>query len=116
MPQTHNMLDVGRRIEERSCDGSGRVPDDVLEATQPLVLRGLAGEWPMVKASNQSVSGALDYLRGYCRDATVCAFVGDGSADGRVFYNEDLSGFNYESQMIRFDSVLDMLGTTRRGR
>lgn len=103
------MLDVGRRIEERACGGSGRVPDDVLETTQPLVLRGLASEWPMVKASYRSSSDAVDYLRGYYRDATVCAFVGDASAGGRVFYNKDLSGFNYESQMIRFDRVLDML-------
>ena len=109
MPQTQNMLDVERKIDELSCDGSGRVPDDVHEATQPLVLRGLAGEWPMVKAANQSASDAVDYLRGFHRDATVCAFVGNASADGRVFYNEDLSGFNYESQMIRFDRVLDML-------
>ena len=109
LPQTQNMLDIARKIEERACDGSGSLPDDVLEATQPLVLRGLAGEWPMVKASRQSSSDAVGYLRGYYQDATVCAFVGDASADGRVFYNEDLSGFNYESKMIRFDHVLDML-------
>lgn len=107
--QTLNMLDVATRIEERSCHGSGRVPNDVLEATSPLVLRGIASEWPMVRASNRSASGGADYLRGFYRDATVCAFVGGASAEGRVFYNEDLSGFNYESHMIPFDRVLDML-------
>ena len=108
MPTPDMLADV-EQIQARSCDAPGRVPADVLDASTPLVLRGIAGDWPMVKASTRSAVRAADYLRGFYRDATVCAFVGDASANGRVFYNEDFSGFNYESKMLRFDRVLDLI-------
>ena len=94
----------------RLCgDGIPALPDALLGATQPLVLRGLVADWPLVQAARRAPAAADAYLRRFYRDATVLAAHGAPELAGRIFYNDDLSGFNYTLQYVRFDQVLDML-------
>ncbi|MGH8175608.1 MAG: cupin-like domain-containing protein [Steroidobacter sp.] len=83
------------------------LPDAVLNATQPLVLKGLVAKWPVVRAGLESDEAAAAYLRRFYRDATVGAMLGMPDIDGRFFYNEDLSGFNFRPVKIKLDTVLD---------
>jgi hypothetical protein len=76
---------------------------------RPLVLRGLVADWPMVQAARRSPREAEAYLRRFHRDATVLATHAMPEAGGRIFYNDDLSGFNFSAQMVRFDQVLEAL-------
>ena len=78
-------------------------------ATQPLLLPGLVAHWPLVQAGLQSAQAASDYLRSFYVDATVDAWLGDADIQGRFFYNEDFSGFNFRPQRLRLDAVLDAL-------
>ncbi len=89
-------------------------PSDALaqalaQATQPVVLRGLVAHWPLVHAGLQSAQAVCDYLRGFYRDATVDAWLGEAHIQGRFFYNDDFSGFNFHPQRLRLDQVLDEL-------
>lgn len=99
-----------RPIPERRCDASGTLPD-VRGSDGPVVLRGLVSHWPMVAAARQSARAAVDYLRGFERaDAPpVVATVAAPEAGGRVFYNDDLSGFNFRQEQIPLRTVLDTL-------
>ena len=81
--------------------------EDVLTSTQPLVLRGLIAQWPLVQASLTSSQRARSYLRNFYQDATVGAFLGMPEINGRFFYNADLSGFNFRPVKIKLDTVLD---------
>ncbi len=83
------------------------LPDAVLNATQPLVLKGLVAKWPVVRAGLESDEAAAAYLRRFYRDATVGAMLGMPDIDGRFFYNEDLSGFNFRPVKIKLDTILD---------
>ena len=89
------------------------LPDDILTATEPLVLRGLVGRWPMVQAGLASEQGASDYLRSFYRDASVVAFLGAPDIEGRFFYNDDISGFNFSPVRARLDQVLAELADHR---
>jgi hypothetical protein len=100
------MLPPGN-IRELTGIDSRAVPDSVLQSTEPLVLRGLVSHWPLVRAARESAQTASDYLRGFYRDATVGAMLGGPEIEGRFFYNEDLSGFNFKPVKIRLDAVLD---------
>src|SRR5262245_26428837 len=82
------------------------LPDSVLESTRPLVLRGLAAGWPLVAAGIAGTQDAVDYLLGFYRQATVGAFLGAPEIQGRFFYNEDLTGFNYRPVKVKLDTVL----------
>lgn len=83
------------------------LPDAVLRSTQPLVLKGLVAQWPMVQAAQQSPQAAAQYLRGFYQGAEVEAFLGAPEFGGRFFYNDDLTGFNFRTVRRRLDAVLD---------
>ena len=85
------------------------LPAAALQPEQPLVLRGLVRDWPMVQAARESNSQGVDYVRRFYRDATVNAVRLHPRHRGRVFYNEDLSGFNFEARRMGLDAVLDEL-------
>lgn len=85
------------------------LPPQACEPESPVVLRGLAAEWPVVQAARRSDADALAYLRRFYVDATVNAVRLPALHDGRVFYNEDMSGFNFEPLRAPLGDVLDEL-------
>lgn len=98
-----------QRSRQLRADPSQPLPDEILHSPAPLVLRGLVADWPLVHAARRSPQAADAYLRRFYRDATVLASHAPPETGGRIFYNDDLSGFNFQSQMVRFDQVLDAL-------
>lgn len=74
-----------------------------------MLLKGLVRDWPAVRAATDSIPAAMGYLRRFLRDATVNAVRLDAAHQGRVFYNEDLTGFNFRPFRARLDEVLDEL-------
>lgn len=87
------------------------LPDDVLTSPEPLVLRGVVADWPMVQAARTSAEAAIDYLAGFERAGAppVVATVGPPEIGGRIFYNEDLSGFNFRQEKVPLDVALKTL-------
>jgi hypothetical protein len=83
--------------------------DEILTSTEPLLLRGLVKQWPMVKAALESPQAADAYLRRYYRDASVVAMLGSPEMGGRFFYNDTLDGFNFTPVRVRLDGVLGEL-------
>ena len=85
----------------------GNVAEAVIGRTEPLVLRGFCADWPAVKAGLESPQKAADYLRGCYSGVPISACYGAPETDGRVFYNEDMSGFNYRGSREDLNKVLD---------
>jgi hypothetical protein len=103
------MLAISRQIREISGLDSRALPDDILTSTQPLVLRGVVAHWPVARAGRESGEAAAAYLRRFYRDAIVGAFLGAPEIEGRFFYNDDLSGFNFKPVRMKLDGVLDAI-------
>jgi len=91
----------------------GRLPDEMLRATAPYVVRGLAADWPLVQAGRAGAAEADAYLRRFYRDATVNAMLGPPDIGGRFFYNDTITGFNFHNARARLDQVLDELAAHR---
>jgi len=106
------MLPIDKTVREVSGIDWRAVPDDVLRSNEPVVLRSLVGDWPLVRAGRESCVDAMGYLRRFVRDAEVVAMVGPPEIDGRLFYNEDLSGFNFHAERPRLGAVLNALDAT----
>ena len=81
----------------------------LLEGTRPIVLRGLVADWPLVKCAQQSDGEVDGYLRRFYEGATVNVFSGEPEIEGRFFYNEELTGFNFSRSRARLDEVLNQL-------
>jgi hypothetical protein len=103
------MLPSAEFIREVAGVDPRALPTEVLESTEPLVLRGLGAGWPMVRAALESPASATTYLRRFYKDATVVVMSGDPDIGGRFFYNDDLSGFNFKMYRTRLEGVLGEL-------
>jgi hypothetical protein len=103
------MLHVERSVREIHHIRPDAIPPDVLMSTRPLLLRGLVADWPIVQAARDG-AGALDrYIRPFYKGATVGLLFAPPEAAGRIFYNEDMSGFNFERLKLKLDEVLDRI-------
>lgn len=101
------MLAISDKIREISGVDPRALPDHVLLSTEPLVLKGLVADWPIVRAGLESSQAASAYLRKFYRDATVGALLGAPDIEGRFFYNDDLSDFNFRAVKLKLDVMLD---------
>ncbi|MCW8196342.1 cupin-like domain-containing protein [Proteobacteria bacterium 005FR1] len=85
------------------------IPESVLGSEEPLVLRGLVAEWPAVKLAKSDLEKADAYVRAFYNGRPVTAYFAPPEADGRIFYNEDFSGFCFSSGQVQLCEVLDRL-------
>ncbi|MFZ9053856.1 MAG: cupin-like domain-containing protein [Woeseiaceae bacterium] len=100
------MLEITQRVEEVPGVRADAVPEEILTSTKPLLLKGLVSDWPFVQAGLESATAAAEYLLRFYANATVgVGFVPPENA-GRFFYNDDLSGFNFDRGMAKLDQVL----------
>ncbi len=88
---------------------AGSLPDELLAAAQPVVLRGLVADWPAVVAGREGPGPMLDYLEGLARQTDVLAFRGSEDMGGRFFYNDDMSGFNFDRITCSLERLLSEL-------
>lgn len=104
------MLPQTDAIEEVSGYDPAAVPESLLSASSPVVLRGLASAWPAVQAAHASAHDAIAYLKRFDHGSMpVVATVAPPEAGGRVFYNDDLSGFNFRREEVPLMVALDTL-------
>ena len=85
----------------------GSISAELLRSSEPMLLRGLVDDWPVVRAGKNSAHSAKGYLCRFYQGATVGVFYGAPEINGRVFYNDDMSGFNYQRAMSKLDQVMD---------
>ncbi len=83
--------------------------EEILPAGQPVVIRGLVNDWPIVAASRQSDTAFCDYIRQFDQGFEVNTAYGPPSTGGRLFYNDDLSGLNSRIAPARLTGTLDSL-------
>jgi len=103
------MLRVERAIREVAGVSREALPAELLRGNEPVVLRGLVADWPLVRAGLDGAVRAIEYLRGHARDGEVVAMVAPPDVGGRLFYNTDLSGFNFRVERARLNSVLEAM-------
>ncbi len=96
-------------VQEASVQHRSEDFADLLTSEEPVVLRGFVDDWPLVAAGRTSLRDAVSYMKRYYDNATVGVWLADPDIEGRFFYNDDLSGFNYRPAMIKLGVVLDKL-------
>jgi len=96
-------------IPERSDVTPEAFRNEVLPEGKPVVLRGLVRHWPVTQAALQSPDALFDYLRHFDKGALVSTMFAPPSAKGRFFYNDDVSGFNFQSGTAKISAALDYL-------
>ena len=79
-----------------------------MPAGQPVVLRGLAQNWPLVSAS-ATLAGTAAALRTLASAEPAEVFVAAPGNGGRYFYGDDLRAFNFDKRRVPLGLLLDAL-------
>lgn len=89
----------------------GVTPENVLETlgdiTQPLILRGYCAHFPAVVAGKHSAHRMREYLLEQYSGNPVNGCYGSPDTRGRIFYNQNLTGFNFETRRVPLGELLD---------
>jgi hypothetical protein len=90
----------------------GQIPyDELFAGDEPVLLRGVAGGWPLVEAGRKGPEAAMEMLAAHYDGRPVVAYVGEPSIGARYGYNEGLTGFNYRSEQCDFRDVLKAIAS-----
>ena len=86
---------TGERIAEFHDVGREEFAERIAPRREPAVLRGIAGAWPAVRKARESIAAIAGYLDSFDNGKTVDVILAPPQARGRVFYNDELTGFNF---------------------
>ncbi|MCM2679371.1 cupin-like domain-containing protein [Echinimonas agarilytica] len=85
------------------------IQEIVAKSDEPLLLKGLVSQWPSVQHGLQSADSLCRYLLNFYQGKPVVAMVGESSIEGRFYYNETMTGFNFERKQVNLKLVLQRL-------
>ena len=109
MTGQHVLNDISQTIAERHDITVADLSDELLTSDQPLVLRGLASDWPAVKRGLKSADQIIEYLQEFDSNNLVTALYAPPEAAGRIFYNEDMTAFNFEYRRMALKEAVQQV-------
>lgn len=95
MDDSNLMTRLPRTREWRNVDLQ-TLRGEILPRDRPAVLKGAVSHWPIVRAAAESPQALFDYVRARDLGRPIRTLVGKPDINGFLFYNEDMSGLNFE--------------------
>ena len=95
-------------MEEFQGIDRARFARDIAPAYRPVVLRGLARDWPLVAAAKEGAEQAIAYIGGFDSGMRAEVMIAPPGEQGRFFFRADMSGFNF----ARKEATLSQVGKT----
>jgi len=83
-----------------------QIPDYVYTSNEPIILKGLVKNWPLVKAGLMSPIAAVDLLKSHYSGAPANTYFG-APGTRRLAYNPDSTKLNFENRKAQISEVLD---------
>lgn len=101
-------------IEQRTREVTDVAPDappiEALVASgRPAILKGVARDWPLVRAGAESPDAAMRYLAAFDTGKPVTGYVGAPDIKGRFHYNDAVTGMNFAAERITLAAFLARL-------
>jgi hypothetical protein len=82
----------------------------LLDAGEPIVLRGLVADWPLVQAAAQSPRAAVDHLLAFYNGRPAAGYTAAKAEGGRYFYADaDLTTLNFDPERVQLGEYLGRL-------
>ena len=105
MADTGAILTGLPQVAEIALDQNGL--DEALRTAQaPFVVRGLAADWPLVKAGRAGPAAVRSYLVDHARDRTFPVNIGQPGGGDRLFYDAAMD-VNFRMAHGALDGILD---------
>src|SRR5881394_1872757 len=85
---------------------------EIRPSALPVVFDGLVADWPIVRAARESPAALAQAINRFDAGRRPHVIEAPANAEGRVFYRDDLAGFNFTRHPARIGDVLDRLLAT----
>jgi len=82
---------------------------EIVPRGEPVVLEGLVGDWPAVRAAVESPESGCAYLARLDSGVEADAVLVPAGLGGRMFYEHDLRDFNFARRKLSVSAVLQHL-------
>ncbi len=101
------------RVDERGPVDRDAFATDIRGGDRPIVLRGQAADWPLVRAGERSSEDLCTAVLAHANDRPVRYFEAPPEVRGRFSFSDDLLGFNFERREAPLGTLLDRLRALR---
>ncbi|SET38562.1 cupin-like domain-containing protein [Thalassotalea agarivorans] len=98
-----------RQVEQVVDCKADNILEDIKNSAKPLILRGFASHWPLVKAGLEGAQQAAQYLLKFYNGRPVSGCLAPPEAKGRIYYNDALTGFNFNASHVPLAVVMEKL-------
>lgn len=89
------------------------IPEAVFSSHCPIILKGLTANWPLTQISKESTKKFIEYLKSQYNGREATAFFTNTESSGRISYNDEIKGFNFEIKQAKINDVLDEIWSLR---
>jgi len=104
------MLSIKNTVKTLFDITPSNISEAILTSDEPLVLKGFGSDWLIVKAAQRSNEQAVEYFKNMEKGIAINACYLEAKEQGRIFYNDDMSGFNFQTKtQILSDVLLEIL-------
>jgi len=103
-----------KEIAAEDLAGPEQFLREVVEPCRPVVVRGLVHAWPVVLAAGRSPMHFKEYVSQFDAGRLAEVFIGESHIAGKYYYNDDLTGFNFERRRMNFVDALSSIVSTSK--
>ncbi|OYW24563.1 MAG: cupin, partial [Caulobacter sp. 12-67-6] len=104
------MTTPARKVLETTIPSARSIPfEAVLQGQTPMIFKGLARAWPLVRAGLESPRAAMDYLQANDGGGRLLAYVGQPEIKGRFFYDDSRTAMNFRAERAALSDILQRI-------
>lgn len=104
------MVEVERKTRVLEGISADAIPyEKLMHDELPTILKGVARDWPLTRKGIESPEAAMDYISGFYQGRAVVGYSCAPDLNGRYFYNEDISGLNFQRERVLLGDFLDLI-------
>ena len=82
---------------------------DIFNANEPLVIRGIASDWPLVKRASEDIQKISEYLLCYYENDRIIAFASKPEFGNKFTYGSNDNQMSFEQLESTLDLVLETI-------
>lgn len=83
--------------------------DELFSLDQPVILKGLVSEWPLVKAGLNSPNQVMELLSRHYSGRPMLVYKGPPEINARFGYDSSCTGFNFTSERSTIPEVFEAI-------
>jgi hypothetical protein len=104
------MIDIARKTPVVTGLTPDQIPfDTILGRQSPMIFKGMARDWPLVRAGLASPRAAMDYLLAHDRGERFVGYTGEPQIKGRFGYDESVTRLNFQTERTPLRAFLERI-------